>query len=77
MIRVGGIMFLYLPDKSQTYWRSESNRKHIHEFKPRMLYGYLKALGHEVYVSGVDHNNSFVVICEKVELRDRFPQHCN
>jgi hypothetical protein len=65
-IRVGGILFLYLPHKSQSYWNVEYNRKHVHEFGRGKIRRYLQSLGHKVYVSGVDHNNSFVVICEKV-----------
>lgn len=65
-IRIGGMLFLYLPHKSQEYWQVWSNRKHIHEFDGSEIEGYLQRLGHKMYVSGIDHNNSFVVICEKV-----------
>jgi hypothetical protein len=66
-IKVGGIMFLYLPHKSQQYWHPENNRNHIHSLDQDEIGEYLRNLGHKVYVSpGPDHNNSFVVICEKV-----------
>jgi hypothetical protein len=65
-IRVGGILFLYLPHKSQTYWHPSSNRKHIHSFDGSEIGDYLKSLGHKVFVGGCDANHSFVVICEKV-----------
>jgi hypothetical protein len=64
-IKVGGILFLYLPHKSQTYWHSISNRKHIHEFDGSEIGSYLQSLGHKVWVSGCDFNHSFVVVCEK------------
>lgn len=64
-IKIGGILFLYLPHKSQSYWNVTSNRKHIHEFDGSEIGKYLNHLGHDVYVSGCDFNNSFVVICEK------------
>jgi len=66
-IKIGGILFLYLPHKSQEYWQVWSNRKHVHEFEGCEIEVYLKKLGHKVYVSGVDYNNSFVVICEKMK----------
>lgn len=68
-IKTGGIIFLYLPHKSQEYWLPENNRKHIHSFDGSEIETYLKSLGHKVIKSGVDLNNSFVVVCEKVELQ--------
>lgn len=65
-VRVGGVLFLYLPHLSQQYWQSKSNRKHIHEFMGDEIGDYLKKLGHEVYVSGIDANHSFCVICERI-----------
>jgi hypothetical protein len=65
-IKVGGIIFLYLPHKSQTYWHPSSNRKHIHSFDGSEIGDYLKSLGHKVFVGGCDANHSFVVICEKI-----------
>lgn len=67
-IVVGGIMFLYLPHSSQSYWHPSSNRKHVHSLNEIEIETYLNDLGHKVYVSGVDWNHSFVVICEKQEL---------
>lgn len=68
-IKTGGIIFLYLPHKSQEYWLPENNRKHVHSFDGSEIETYLKSLGHKVIRSGVDLNNSFVVVCEKVELQ--------
>lgn len=66
-IKVGGIIFLYLPHKSQEYWLPENNRKHVHSFDGSEIADYLRSLGHKVIRSGVDLNNSFVVVCEKRE----------
>lgn len=66
-IKVGGILFLYLPHASQNYWQPRNNRKHIHSFHGPEIDVYLKGLGHQVFVSGVDANHSFTVICEKRE----------
>lgn len=65
-IKVGGIIFLYLPHSSQEYWLPENNRKHVHSFDGSEISEYLRSLGHKVIRSGVDLNNSFVVVCEKV-----------
>ena len=66
-IRKGGMLFLYLPHKSQSYWNVTSNRKHIHEFDGSEIGAYLQSLGHKVWVSGCDFNHSFVVVCEKLD----------
>ncbi len=66
-IKVGGILFLYLPHSSQSYWHPSSNRKHIHSFNGSEIEMYLNDLGHKVWVSGCDFNHSFVVVCEKVD----------
>lgn len=61
----GGTLFLYLPDYSQTYWRPWHNTKHIHAFTPNILRDYLTdRKWSKVFVSGVDLNNSFMVIAE-------------
>lgn len=68
-LRSGGVLFLYLPDYSQEYWRPYNNRKHIHCFEPKIIKDYLDSnfnyLRHKTFVSGVDLNNSFMVIAEK------------
>lgn len=64
-IRVGGTLFLYLPDYSQEYWRPWNNRKHFHAFTPTILKDAFDALKlKKVFVSGVDLNNSFIVMGE-------------
>lgn len=65
-LKVGGVLFLYLPDYSQTYWRVFSNRKHIHTFFPQLVRDYLEDRKMKnIFVSGVDLNNSFMAMCEK------------
>jgi SAM-dependent methyltransferase len=65
-LKNGGILFLYLPDFSQKYWRPWNNRKHKHCFTSEILKNFLldKQMKN-IYVSGVDLNNSFMVVCEK------------
>ena len=61
-----GILFLYLPDFSQKYWRPWHNRKHQHCFTPEIINAFLKDKNMKnVFISGIDLNNSFMVVCEK------------
>lgn len=69
-VKVSGIIFLYLPHNSQTYWHPSSNRKHVHSFDGSEIGDYLSGLGHKVFVGGCDANHSFVVVCEKVGKQD-------
>lgn len=65
-IKSGGVLFLYLPDYSQTYWRPWHNRKHVHIFSPEIIRDYLKDRGWiNIFVSGVDLNNSFMAMAQK------------
>ena len=64
-IKDGGILFLYLPHSSQEYWKPENNRKHVHSFSGDEIRDYLRRLGYDPYLTPVDYNNSFAVICEK------------
>jgi predicted SAM-dependent methyltransferase len=66
-LKVGGTLFIYLPEYSQRYWRPWSNRKHIHVLTPELIRDYLMSRGmwHKVFVSGVDLNNSFMAMAQK------------
>ena len=62
----GGVLFLYLPDYSQKYWRPWNNRKHKHAFKPEIIKDYMTDKGYKnIFVSGIDLNNSFMAMGEK------------
>jgi hypothetical protein len=59
-------LFLYLPDYSQEYWRPWNNRKHKNIFSQQIIKDYLLQRGYKnIFISGVDLNNSFMVMCEK------------
>ena len=63
-IKKGGVLFLYLPDISQVYWRPWHNRKHRHCFTPSILEHFLLDHGcTNLFSSGIDLNNSFMVTC--------------
>ena len=66
-LKSGGTLFLYLPDYSQTYWRPWHNRKHVNIFTPDILADYMNARGYtNIFKSGVDLNNAFMVMGEKL-----------
>lgn len=65
-LKLGGVLFLYLPDYSQVYWRPWNNRKHLNIFTADIIADYLSDRGYiKVYKSGVDLNNAFMVVGEK------------
>lgn len=65
-IKSGGVLFLYLPDFSQEYWRPWNNRKHLHSFTPELLTAWFESNGYiKVFCSGIDLNNSFMIMGEK------------
>ena len=65
-LRVGGVLFLYLPGYSQKYWRPWNNRKHKNIFDPQTLTDYLVDRSYtNVYASGIDLNHSFIVLGER------------
>lgn len=62
----GGVLFLYLPDFSQNYWRPWNNKKHKHIFTPSIIEEYFKYKGYKnIFISGIDLNNSFMCVGEK------------
>jgi len=66
-LKVGGTLFLYLPDYSQKYWRPWNNRKHLNIFTPEIIFDYMDDNGYKnIFKSGVDLNNAFMVVGEKV-----------
>jgi predicted SAM-dependent methyltransferase len=65
-LRVGGVLFLYLPDYSQEYWKPWNNRKHKNIFTPEIISDYMKDNGYKnIFASGVDINNAFMIVGEK------------
>ena len=68
VLKPGGVVFLYLPDHSQVYWRSWHNRKHIHNLTPEIVGNYFYDQPDkwtDIWVSNVDLNNSFIVMAHK------------
>jgi SAM-dependent methyltransferase len=65
VILPGGVLFLYLPDFSQEYWRPWNNRKHKNIFTPEIIEAYMKDKYTNIFKSGVDLNNSFMIYGER------------
>jgi len=65
-LKIGGVLFLYLPDYSQEYWRPWNNRKHVNIFTPQIIEDYMVDRGYtDIFKSGVDLNNAFMIMGEK------------
>jgi len=65
-LKSGGVLFLYLPDYSQTYHRPWSNRKHKNIFNSTIIVDYMTDKGYSnIFSSGVDLYNAFMVMGEK------------
>lgn len=44
-LRVGGVLFLYLPHPDMVYWRPQNCRKHLHSWYPEQMADLLRDLG--------------------------------
>lgn len=65
-LRIGGVLFLYLPHYDQEYWKPWNNRKHIHIFNPQIIRDYMIDRGYEnVFSSKRDLNHSFAIFGER------------
>jgi predicted SAM-dependent methyltransferase len=65
-LKKGGVLFLYLPSYFQEYWKPWNNRKHRNIFNPEIIRDYLQDVGYsKIFISGIDLNDSFVVMAEK------------
>jgi len=65
-LKLGGTIFLYLPDYSQVYWRPWNNRKHINILSPIIMKDYLEDRKFiNIFISQIDLNNAFMVMAQK------------
>jgi SAM-dependent methyltransferase len=66
-LRVGGVMFLYLPHYEQTYWRPWNNRKHVSVMQAEHVQAYFESRNYKkiMVTPGYDLNHSFYAIAEK------------
>ena len=61
-VKTNGVVFLYLPDFSQHYWRPWNNRKHKHVFFPDIFKEFCKSKKLKYFCSEIDLNNSFMIV---------------
>jgi predicted SAM-dependent methyltransferase len=65
-LKTDGILFLYLPDYKQEYWRPWNNTKHKNIIKPRFLKDWMKEKKFfKVFTGKTDLNCSFMVVGQK------------
>ena len=69
-LKVGGVIFLYLPDvtseKGNEYHLPWNNKKHKTIIEPNHIYRYLRDKGYKnIFLSGTDLNSSFMIFGEK------------
>lgn len=62
-LKIGGCLFLYLPDYTQTYWRPWNNRKHVNILTPHYLADYMDNRKYtNIWATGPDLNNAFYAV---------------
>jgi SAM-dependent methyltransferase len=44
-LKLGGVLFLYLPHPDMTYWLPQNCRKHLHSWTPEAMAGIVRDLG--------------------------------
>jgi len=65
-LKENGVMFVYMPHYTQTYWRPWNNRKHVNTLSPHILYDYYTARSYKhSWCTGPDLNNSFYAVAVK------------
>ena len=68
-LKVGGLLFLYLPSYQQEYWKPWHNRKHVNVLEPHIIRDYLQSRGKwqsVIVTDGFDLNHSFYATAIKV-----------
>lgn len=65
-LKIGGVLFLYLPHPDQLYWRPYCNRKHKHCLDAKLVCDCLSKFNYgNIFHSERDLNWSFLVVAEK------------
>jgi SAM-dependent methyltransferase len=65
-LKSGGVLFLYLPHRTQKYWLPWNNRKHKHILREKEIINLLLDLGYKYVIPGHrDLNCSFTIMAEK------------
>ena len=65
-LKVGGVLFLYLPHYDQEYWRPWNNRKHVNIFTVKIIRDWMEDKGfNQIFWGERDLNYSFIIVGEK------------
>jgi predicted SAM-dependent methyltransferase len=65
-LKIGGILFLYLPHYDQEYWRPWNNRSHLNIFTSQIIRDWMQHKGFiDIFWGDKDLNNSFMIVGEK------------
>jgi predicted SAM-dependent methyltransferase len=65
-LKVGGVIFLYLPHYDQEYWRPWNDTKHVNIFTAEIIKDWMKSRGFKhIFASERDLNHSFMIVGEK------------
>jgi SAM-dependent methyltransferase len=65
-IKVGGVLFLYLPHPAQEYWLPWNNRKHLYVFTQSVIRNFMEDRGFiKIFHSERDLYDSFMIFGEK------------
>lgn len=65
-LKVGGVLFLYLPHYDQKYWRPWNNRKHLNIFSVEIIRDWMIHKNFKnIFWSERDLNHSFMIVGEK------------
>jgi len=66
ILKIGGVLFLYLPHFNQEYWKPWNNRKHFNIFTSEIISDWMKNKGFiNIFIGERDLNDSFMVVGEK------------
>ena len=66
VLKIGGVLFLYLPHYNQEYWRPWNNRKHYNIFTVEILRDWMEHKGFiNIFCGEKDLNDSFMIVGEK------------
>ena len=67
-LKIGGVLFLYLPHPDQRYWLPWHDKKHNHILYPKDITQYFTDSGSfkNIFNSERDLNHSFIVVGEKI-----------
>ena len=66
MLKIGGVLFLYLPHYDQEYWRPWNNRKHVNIFTVEIIKDWMISKNFKnIFWGERDLNHSFMIVGEK------------